>query len=92
MRNVGFSVTDDGRKEDPRGEGGTCSPRRGPPPSLGAAGRIKGRDGVTAEPEGCHPEGAGSEGAKSSGAGTLEGGAGRLPGVEGDERREWCRG
>ena len=75
-----------------RGEGGTCSPRRGPPPGLGAAGRIKGRDGVTAEPKGCHQAGAGSEGAKSSGAGTPEGGAGRLPGVGGDEGRERRRG
>lgn len=46
-------------------------PQEGPPSGAGGSWGIKGRDGVTAEPEGCHP----------AGGGTLEGGAGRLPGV-----------
>lgn len=76
---MGFKVTGDGREEHPQEEGRHLFPRRGSPLRWGAAGRIKGRDGVTAEPEGCHPAEAGSEGAKSSGARTLEvGGGGQL--------------
>lgn len=76
---MGFKVTGDGREEHPQEEGRHLFPRRGSPLRRGAAGRIKGRDGVTAEPEGCHPAEAGSEGAKSSGARTLEvGGGGQL--------------
>ena len=67
---MGFRVTDDGRQEDPQGEGRHVFPQEGAPSGAGGSWGIKGRDGVTAEPEGCHP----------AGAGTLEGGAGRPPG------------
>ena len=52
---MGFKVTDDGRQEDPQGEGRHVFPQEGAPSGAGGSWGIKGRDGGNKTQEAPHP-------------------------------------